>query len=68
MILDLTAKQRLMTYLGMSVCSLFFYGNFLVKQSPLLQTLYLGIISVIFSGDRPTLIFATIASLPRDMK
>lgn len=68
MLLELTTKQRLATYVGMGVCSLLFYGKFLVKQSPLLQTLYLGALSVAFSGDRPEQIFATVASLPRDMK
>lgn len=68
MLLDLTMKQRLLTYTGMAVTTLTIYSTLLVRQSALLQTIYLGIISVLFSGDRPLQVYAVCATLPRDMK
>lgn len=68
MLLELTMKQRVMTYVGMALTTLAFYSGFLVKQSPLIQTLYLGLISVIFSGDRPMHVYAVVVTFPRDMK
>lgn len=68
MLLDLTMKQRLVTYVGMAVTSLTFYSTCLVHKSPFVQTLFLGLMSIIFSGDRPMHLYAVCASLPRDMK
>lgn len=68
MLLDLTMKQRLITYIAMAVTSLTIYSTFLSKHSPFMQTLFLGIISIMFSGDRPLHLFAVCATLPRDMK
>ena len=66
MLLELTKKQRVVTYAGITLASLILY--FLVRHSPMLQSLYLALVAVLFSGDRPTLIYATVASLPRDLK
>lgn len=61
-------KQRVITYVGMALASIVCYSAFLTKQCAVVQTLYLGLMSVIFSGDRPMHVYAVCASFPRDMK
>lgn len=68
MLLELTMKQRVVTYVSMAVTTLAIYSGFLAKHSPLVQTLYLGLISVLFSGDRPMHVYAVVATFPRDMR
>lgn len=68
MFLELSSKQKLITYLVMSFVSLVIYSFFLVGKSVTIQTIYLGIISIIFSGDRPSVLYAVVRSFPRDMK
>ena len=65
---DLTMRQRIVTYAAMGLASILFYLFVLVKQCALVQTLYLGLISIIYTGDRPMHIYAVCATLKRDLK
>ena len=66
MLLELNQKQKGLTFLCTAACAAFV--SYALERKLIPQTIISALAVYLLTGDRPSIVYATIVSLPRDIR